>query len=439
MAAGAETIRNWTQRPEALAEQSAHLVDEGFTGLKFDPIPQSRDGGATGAPWELSQAEYDHTARACEAIRDAVGTRADILIGTHGQITPSAAVRLAKRMEPYDPLWFEEPCPPRNFKEMGEIARETSIPIATGERLVSPHEFQNLFAEGACAFAQPDLGSAGGITACKKIATLAEVNYVLMAPHIWGGPLITAAAILQEHTGMLKWFADLKPAFISTTVLRTACFLSFAFAFPAAHGQFMNEDAPLVPAPPLVTDGAAFSNWEHRVGEFTIAWQGSSLANAQLAISTIDQADNAKWLSMPGTAFVLAATASADAASGTGYSHLIEQVSEHCNGHSVESSSLINETLVISGILSCGDVGSIPYDLSLSEIGAGQLQFDLRVDSDNIGRTGLLFQSWSMNKDYPAVHNLSLTGLTAAVLAQRANGTPPMPRSHTSSQQTYGR
>ena len=52
MAAGAETIRNWTQRPEALAEQSARLVDEGFTGLKFDPIPQSRDGGATGAPWE---------------------------------------------------------------------------------------------------------------------------------------------------------------------------------------------------------------------------------------------------------------------------------------------------------------------------------------------------------------------------------------------------
>lgn len=195
MSAGGETIRNWTQRPEVLAELSARLVDEGFTGLKFDPIPQSKDGGATGAPWELSQAEYDHTAKACEAIREAIGTRADILIGTHGQITPSAAKRLASYMEPYDPLWFEEPCPPRNYKQMGEIARATSIPIATGERLVSPHEFQNLFAEGACAFAQPDLGSAGGITACKKIATLAEVNYVLMAPHIWGGPIITAAAI----------------------------------------------------------------------------------------------------------------------------------------------------------------------------------------------------------------------------------------------------
>ena len=93
---------------------------------------------------------------------------------------------------------------------------------------------------------------------------------------------------------MLKWIADLKPAFISTTVLRTACFLSCAIAFPAVHGQFMNEDAPLVPAPPLITNGAAFSNWEHQVGEFIIAWQGNSLANAQLAISTLDQTDNAK-------------------------------------------------------------------------------------------------------------------------------------------------
>ena len=109
MAAGAETIRNWTQRPEALAEQSARLVDEGFTGLKFDPIPQSRDGGATGAPWELTQAEYDHTERACEAIRDAIGTRADILIGTHGQITPSAAVRLPNAWSPMTPSGSKNP------------------------------------------------------------------------------------------------------------------------------------------------------------------------------------------------------------------------------------------------------------------------------------------------------------------------------------------
>lgn len=233
-----ETIRNWTQRPEALAEQSARLVDEGFTALKFDPIPQSKDGGASGAPWELSQAEYDHTERACEAIRDAIGTRADILIGTHGQTTPSAAIRLAKRMEPYDPLWFEEPCPPRNFKEMGEIARETSIPIATGERLVSPHEFQNLFAEGACAFAQPDLGSAGGITACKKIAILAEVNYVLMAPHVWGGPIITAAAI--------QLCANVPNFLISESIYKSGLFFNEIIVDPFVweNGDFLLTDRP---------------------------------------------------------------------------------------------------------------------------------------------------------------------------------------------------
>ena len=93
------------------------------------------------------------------------------------------------------PHWLEEPCPPENYKQMGEIARRTSIPIATSEQLVGIHEFQNLFEHGGCAFAQPDLGSCGGITACKKIAAMAEANYVLMAPHIWGGPIITAAAV----------------------------------------------------------------------------------------------------------------------------------------------------------------------------------------------------------------------------------------------------
>lgn len=185
----------WTTDPDRLAEVAGKLVDEGFTALKFDPLPQQKLDQGMRHPYEISMAEYEHAERAVGAVREAVGSRADILIGTHGQTTPSAARRLAARIEKYDPLWLEEPCPPENYQQMGRIARSTSIPIATGERLVTPFEFQNLFAEGACAFAQPDLGSCGGITACKKIATLAEVNYVLMAPHVWGGPVITAAAL----------------------------------------------------------------------------------------------------------------------------------------------------------------------------------------------------------------------------------------------------
>jgi 2-dehydro-3-deoxyphosphogalactonate aldolase len=191
----AATAKAWTQGGERLAELATELVDEGFTGLKFDPLIQSKERLNIQKPWDLSQEELGNATRVVAAVREAIGERADILIGTHGQITPAAAIRLAARLEPYDPLWLEEPCPPENYREMGRVARATTIPISTGERLVTPYEFQLLFAEGACAVAQPDLGSAGGITAVKKIATIAETHYVLMAPHVWGGPVITAAAL----------------------------------------------------------------------------------------------------------------------------------------------------------------------------------------------------------------------------------------------------
>jgi L-alanine-DL-glutamate epimerase-like enolase superfamily enzyme len=213
-----ETVKMWTQEPERLAEVALKLVEQGFTGLKFDPLIQDKSAQRTFRPWDLSPAELGHAERAVGAIRAAVGERADILIGTHGQTTPAAAIRLAARLEQFSPLWLEEPCPPENYSEMGMVARSTRIPIASGERLVTVHEFQQLFAEKACAVAQPDLGSAGGITATKKIATLAEANYVLMAPHVWGGPIITAAALqidanvpnflIQESIGTSGEFFD---------------------------------------------------------------------------------------------------------------------------------------------------------------------------------------------------------------------------------------
>ncbi|MBS0385398.1 MAG: mandelate racemase/muconate lactonizing enzyme family protein, partial [Proteobacteria bacterium] len=171
------------------------IVEDGFTGVKLDPLRYTLPGTQPIAPWEIGVEEYDRAERTIEAIRNAVGARADIMIGTHGQITPSVSRRLAKRLEKYDPLWLEEPCPPENVAEMARVAASTSIPIATGERLAHIHDFQRLFAAGACHYAQPDLGSCGGFTAAKQIAALAEAHYVLMAPHVWGGPIITAAAM----------------------------------------------------------------------------------------------------------------------------------------------------------------------------------------------------------------------------------------------------
>ena len=77
----------------------------------------------------------------CKAIRDAVGDKADLLFGTHGQFTTSGAIRLGKALEPYQPLWFEEPIPPDNVGEMAKVASAVSIPVATGERLTTKAEF----------------------------------------------------------------------------------------------------------------------------------------------------------------------------------------------------------------------------------------------------------------------------------------------------------
>ncbi len=118
--------------------------------------------------------DIDLSARMLKAIREAVGTQADILFGTHGQFTASGARRMARAIEPYDPLWFEEPVPPDMPEVMAEVARSTSIPIATGERLTTKWEFARVIDHKAASILQPDLGRSGGILETKKIAAMAE-------------------------------------------------------------------------------------------------------------------------------------------------------------------------------------------------------------------------------------------------------------------------
>lgn len=195
-----------------VVENALFLVEQGFTGLKLDPVPMNyieppptaeqranvtdrRYRGSYGNPFNMSLEHYKSVEKVIGALRNAVGTRADILIGTHGQITTASAIRLAKVLEPFDPLWFEEPVPPENTKEMAKVARSTTIPIATGERLSTVFDFTRLLEDGAAMYLQPDLGSCGGISECKKIAAIAEGYYAQMAPHVWGGPIITAAAL----------------------------------------------------------------------------------------------------------------------------------------------------------------------------------------------------------------------------------------------------
>jgi len=127
-------------------------------------------------------------------VREAVGVSADLLFGTHGQFTASGAIRLASRLEPHDPLWFEEPVPPDDFAGMARVVAGTSIPIAAGERLTTKTEFARLLDAGV-GIVQPNLGRAGGILEGKKIAALAEAHNAQIAPHLYCGPIVGAANI----------------------------------------------------------------------------------------------------------------------------------------------------------------------------------------------------------------------------------------------------
>ncbi|MCY4032048.1 MAG: mandelate racemase/muconate lactonizing enzyme family protein [Hyphomicrobiales bacterium] len=173
------------------AERAAELVEEGFNAVKFDPAgAYSAFGPDQPAPAVLERCE-----QFMALIREAVEERADLLFGTHGQFTPSGALRLARRLEPFEPLWFEEPVPPDMPEAMAKVAANTDIPIAAGERLTTKYEFARLLSCNAASILQPDLGRSGGILEGKKIAALAEVHHAQIAPHLYCGPVVAAANI----------------------------------------------------------------------------------------------------------------------------------------------------------------------------------------------------------------------------------------------------
>ena len=177
--------------PDLAAERAGEYLAQGFTALKFDPAgPYSAFDGR-----QLSLEALDLSERFARQLRNAVGTKADLLFGTHGQMTAAGAIRLAKRLEPYDPLWLEEPVPPDAPDEMAKVARATSIPVATGERLATKYDFARLLQAGAAAILQLNLGRVGGLLEAKKIAGMAEVYHAQIAPHLYCGPIVGAANI----------------------------------------------------------------------------------------------------------------------------------------------------------------------------------------------------------------------------------------------------
>jgi galactonate dehydratase len=173
------------------ATRAAEYAGRGHTALKFDPATHY----SAFDPRQPDLVELDRCEEFMRLLRDAVGSRCDLLFGTHGQFTPAGAIRLARRLEPYEPLWFEEPTPPDSPEEMAKVARATSIPIATGERLATKYEFARVLRTGAASILQPDLGRVGGLLEAKKIAGMAEAHYAQVAPHLYCGPVVGAANV----------------------------------------------------------------------------------------------------------------------------------------------------------------------------------------------------------------------------------------------------
>ena len=177
--------------PERNAASAVRLLEQGFTAVKVDPAgPYTIRGGHQPALSDISR-----SIAFLEAIRDAVGDRADILFGTHGQFTVAGAIRLGRAIEEFDPLWYEEPVPPDDLSAFAEVAQAVRVPIATGERMTTRAEFGALLRHGGAKILQPALGRAGGIWEGRKIAALAETFSAEIAPHLYAGPVEWAANI----------------------------------------------------------------------------------------------------------------------------------------------------------------------------------------------------------------------------------------------------
>lgn len=127
--------------------------------------------------------------------REAAGTEVDLCIEIHRRLDPDEAIALANRIEQYDPMFYEDPVRPSNFDAMATVAESVDVPIATGERLHTVEEFEMLLRRDAVDYVRPDVCLAGGITHTKKIAGLAEANYVDVVPHNPLSPISTAACV----------------------------------------------------------------------------------------------------------------------------------------------------------------------------------------------------------------------------------------------------
>jgi galactonate dehydratase len=178
------------REPQEVAESAKALVQKyGYTAVKMSPHPPS---GNT--------LPYNRVTRLAgqrvKAVRDALGPDVDIGVDIHAKFFEvSRAARMAREIEPYNPMWLEEPIRPENADAMAKLSDRVNIPLASGECNYTKYEFQKILAAEALDIVQPDICCCGGMLEMKKIAAMAEANYVVVAPHNPMGPLATTVNV----------------------------------------------------------------------------------------------------------------------------------------------------------------------------------------------------------------------------------------------------
>jgi galactonate dehydratase len=163
------------------------VVARGYTAVKVVFVPYSEP--LMGVPYVKKFAEV------MGALREAVGDRVDIMIDFHGRTYPAVAIEYINAVAEHRPYFCEEPVPPENIDALAEVRRAVSVPIATGERLATRHQFRQVLEKQAAHVIQPDLCHCGGLLEAKKISAMAEAYYVGVAPHNPLGPIANAAAL----------------------------------------------------------------------------------------------------------------------------------------------------------------------------------------------------------------------------------------------------
>ena len=205
--------------PKAYGDKAQEVVSEGYGAVKFD-VDSTGTGKLDRYNWTVGAKEMTHVIHLIEGIREAIGYEVDLAIDCHGQFDLPSAITLAKAVEPLRLMWLEEPVPAENIDALAQVRRSSSTIICTGENQYTRFEFEELFMQHAVDIIMPDLAKAGGIAEGKRIADLADVHYIPIAPHNVSSPLGMMAAchvmasvpnflFLEFHGRDIPWWNDL--------------------------------------------------------------------------------------------------------------------------------------------------------------------------------------------------------------------------------------